>query len=173
MTGEGGGTVREGLIVGGIAAVTVAVFYALFDLLAARGSLYTPSVLGQAVFRGLRSPSALHLPLTPDSAATLWYSALHLALALAIGLTVTGLVSHAERHPSRAGPVAFVVVAGFVVTILAVGWLTRDIRQVLPWWSIVVANALAVVVAGRYLLRRHPGLRGRLVPAGTRRIPQS
>ena len=172
MTGEGR-YVREGLIVGLIAAVSVAVFYALFDLLAARGSLYTPSVLGQAVFRGLRSPSALYLPLTPDSGATLWYSALHLALALAIGLTVTGLVSHAERHPSRAGPVAFVIAAGFVVTILAVGWLTRDMRQVLPWWSIVAANALAVVVAGWYLVRRHPGLPGRLLPAGTRRIPQS
>jgi hypothetical protein len=57
-----------------------------------------------------------------------------------------------------------VLVAGFVVTVLAVGTLTASIRPLLPWWSIVAANAAAVALAGGYLLRRRPGVAHRLVP---------
>jgi hypothetical protein len=47
-------TMREGIVVGLIAYASVAVFYSAFDLLAARGTLYTVDLLGKAVFRGLR-----------------------------------------------------------------------------------------------------------------------
>lgn len=60
--------------------------------------------------------------------------------------------------------VFLVIVAGFVVTILAVGRLTGAMRPVLPWWSIVIANALATVFARWYLVRQRPGLYRRLVP---------
>lgn len=155
---------REGLALGGIASVSVAAFYAAFDLLAARGPLYTVNVLGRALFGELRHPTTLALPLPLDWGAIALYSGLHLLIALAIGLVVAALVAHAERRPSRATAVLLVLVGGFVVTVLAVGFLSAPIRPVLPWWSIVVANALAVVVAGSYLLRRHPGLWRRLVP---------
>ena len=68
------------------------------------------------------------------------------------------LVAQAEGHPSQARAVLFTIVAGFVVTILAVGILTEPMRALLPWWSIVVANVVAVWVAGSYLLRAHPGI---------------
>jgi hypothetical protein len=161
-------TVREGLVVGVIASMTVALFYAAFDLLAARGPLYTPTVLGSAVFRGLRDPSILQLPLAADTAAVMWYSLLHLALSLVIGLIVTGLVADAERTPSHAPMVLFIIVGGFFVTVLAVGYLTRDMRPVLPWWSIVSANLLAVFVASRYVLARHPGIFARMVTVARR-----
>lgn len=35
---------------------------------------------------------------------------------------------------------------------------------VLPWWSIVVANASAVVFGALYLSSRRPGVIGRVVP---------
>jgi hypothetical protein len=47
------------------------------------------------------------------------------------------------------------LVAGGVATILAVGYLTAPLRLLLPWWSIVVANAMAVAVVGADLLRQH------------------
>ncbi len=59
--------VRDGLVVGVIAYVAVAAFYAIFDVLAARGSLYTLDLLGKAVFRGLRDPSVLETPMQPDA----------------------------------------------------------------------------------------------------------
>lgn len=75
-----------------------------------------------------------------------------------IGLIVTSLLTSAEEQPSRRAFVLLILVAGFVVTAAAVGYLTAPMRAVLPWWSIVFANAVAVVLAGIWLVRRRPGL---------------
>ncbi len=157
-------TTRAGLVVGLIAFASVALFYVVFDFLAARGMFYTINLLGRTVFRGLRDPAVLLHPVQLDLTAIFWYNALHLAISLAIGLIVVRLVDHAERHPSQATVVLAVIVTGFVVTILTVGILSNPIRPVLPWWSIVVANALAVLMAAAYLVRQRPGVWGRLVP---------
>ena len=157
-------TVREGLVVGLIAYLAVAAFYAAFDLLAARGTLYTLDLLGKAVFRGLRDPAVLQFPSQPDLAAMVWYNGLHLVISLTIGLIVSELVAQAERRPAQGPLVGLTIVAGFVVTILGLGLLTGPMRPVLPWWSIVVANGLAVLPAGWYLVRKHPGLWRRLMP---------
>jgi hypothetical protein len=156
-------TLRQGLVVGLIAYAAVAVFYAAFDLLAARGSLYTVDLLGKAVFRGLRDPSVLQYPIRPDLGAVFLYNGLHLLFALAIGLVVTRLVEQADRQPSQGPLILLVIVAGFVVTVYAVGALTQPMRPLLPWWSIVAANALATLLAGLYLLRKRPGLPARLL----------
>jgi hypothetical protein len=162
--------IREGLAIGLIAYASVAVFYSMFDFLAARGALFTVNLLGMTVFRGLRDASILMGPVPLDPGAIFLYNALHLVLSLAIGLTVVRLVAQAERHPSQAGLMLLLIVTGFVVTILVVYWLSETIRPVLPWWSIVVANALAVLVSAWYLLRRNPGLRRRFTPVITRAI---
>jgi hypothetical protein len=151
-------TLRDGVIVGLLAYAAVALFYSAFDVLAARGTLHTVDMLGKAVFRGLRDPAVLMFPTQLDPAAIFWYNGLHLVLSLAIGLIVTGLVAEAERHPARAPLIFLLIVAGGVLTVLAVGSLTREMRPVLPWWSIVVANALASAVAAIYLLGRRPEL---------------
>jgi len=155
-------TIRQGLIVGLIGYAAVAAFYAVFDLLAARGPLYTVDLLGKALFRGLRDPAILGLPIPLDASAIVWYNAFHLFVSLLIGLVVTGLVEYSDRHPSRGPVVLLVIGAGFVVTIGVVGMLTVPIRPLLPWWSIVAANALAVLLAGSYLLRARAGVWGRL-----------
>lgn len=148
--------VREGLVVGTIAYAAVAVFYALFDLLAARGPLYTVNQLGRAVFRGARDPASLGLPLPIDASAIVLYTVLHLAVSLAIGLLVVALVAHSRERPARAPMILVVIIAGFVVTIGAVGFATIPLRAVLPWWSIIVANAVAVMLGARYVMRRYP-----------------
>jgi hypothetical protein len=163
---RGSRVTQEGLLVGCVAYASVAVFYAVFDLLAVRGPLYTVNLLGRAVFTGVRDPAVLQFPIPPDLTAIFWYTVLHLVLSLAIGLIVVRLVAHAECHPSQARAVLFTIVAGFVVTILAVGVLTEPMRALLPWWSIVVANASAVVVAGSYLMRAHPGILRKMVTSG-------
>ena len=157
-------TMREGLVVGLIAYAAVAAFYAVFDLLAARGGLYTLDLLGKVFFRGLRDPAVLQLPFQYDVGGMVLYNGLHLLISLAIGFIVTGLVAQAEQRPARAHLVGLTIVMGFVVTIIGVGLLTTEVRPVLPWWSIVVANALAVVLAGSYVVHKHPGLWHRLIP---------
>ena len=156
-------TVREGMVVGLIAYASVAMFYSAFDLLASRGTLYTVNILGMALFRGLRDPAVRQLPIALDVTAIFWYNGFHLLASLAIGLIVTSLVEHAERHPSQVHLVLLTIVAGFVLTVLGIGFLTSPMRPVLPWWSIVLANGLATVLAGWYLVRRRPGLPGRLL----------
>jgi hypothetical protein len=155
-------TIRDGIVVGLIGYAAVALFYSVFDQLAARAPFYTVDLLGRAVFRGLRDPGVLFFPLDRDWGAIFLYNALHLVIALAIGLIVTSLVASAEQHPSRRSLVWFVIIAGFVVTITVIGLLTTPMRPVLPWWSIVVANTLAVLLAGAYLVKRRPGLWRRL-----------
>ncbi len=159
-----GRTIREGLLVGLIAFVSVAAFYAAFDFLAARGPLYTVNLLGQAVFRAQRDAAILQYPIPLDLAAISWYSGLHLVVSLVIGLIVVGLVAQAERYPGPGAKLVLAaIVAGFVITVLAVDRWAAPIRPLLPGWSIVAANILAVVVAGWYLLRAHPGLWRRLI----------
>ena len=147
-------TLREGLVVGLIGYASVAVFYTVFDVLAARGPLHTVDVLGKAVFRGLRDPGVLLFPIEIDASAIFLYNVMHLVIALCIGVIVTRLVAEAEQHPARGRLVLLVLVAGFVFTVAAVGILTMSIRPILPWWSIVAANGLATLLAGWYLVRR-------------------
>ena len=154
---------RDGIVVGLIAYAAVALFYSVFDWLAARGTLYTVDLLGKALFRGARDPSILVYPIPLDLTAIFWYNGFHLVASLAIGLVVTSLLEQAERHPAWAPLVLIGIVVGFILTILGVGLLTMPMRTVLPWWSIVVANALATLLAGAYLLLKHPVLWDRLV----------
>jgi uncharacterized membrane protein (UPF0136 family) len=160
---SGNRTLRDGLVMGLIASVAVAAFYAVFDILAARGRLYTVDLLGKTLFRHLRDPSVLLLPVHPDMRVVLLYNAVHLAISLAIGLTVAGLVGYAEQHRQHARWITGVIIGGFFVTIVVVGMLTAPFRAMLPWWSIVLANALAVLLAGWYLVRCRPGMFGRLL----------
>lgn len=157
-------TVRQGVIVGLIGYFSVAAFYAAFDLIAARGPLYTVNLLGMSVFKGLRDPGVLGVPIHPDTSAIFWYNAFHLAVSIVIGLIVTGLVELAERRPPQARMALFTIIGGFFVTIIVVGLLTSSIRPLLPWWSIVIANAFAVLLAGRYLMWKRPGTWSRLSP---------
>lgn len=157
-------TVRDGIVVGLIGYATVAVFYSLFDLLAARDALHTVNMLGRAVFRGLRDPSVLRFPLSLDSGAIFEYNALHLALALVIGLIVVALVTVGDRSPERRRQVRLVILAGFVATVIVVGALTVPMRPLLPWWSIVAANALSAFFGAVYLLSKRPQLWSRWLP---------
>jgi len=147
-----------------IGYASVAAFYGVFDILAGRGALYTVDLLGKAVFRGLRDPAVLGVPMSIDTTAVILYNALHLFLSLIIGIIVTALVEYSERHPSRSPLVAMVIIGGFAVTIIGVGMMTSSFRSLLPWSSIIMANIIAVFVAGLYLIWKRPAVWGRLSP---------
>jgi hypothetical protein len=157
-------TIRDGIVVGFIAYASVALFYSVFDFLAARGPLYTVDLLGKALFRGLREPSVLMFPIERDPVAIFLYNAFHLGMSLGIGVVIASLVEQVERHPSQGLLVLLMIVGGGVLTVFGVVYLTEALRPVLPWWSIAVANTLAAVCAAPYLLWRRPGLWDRLNP---------
>ncbi|MDP2957299.1 MAG: hypothetical protein Q8N53_12820 [Longimicrobiales bacterium] len=157
-------TLREGLMLGGLAYAAVAVFYAVFDFLAARGPLYTVDLLGKALFRGLRDPSVLQLPIRVDFTAIFIYNALHLVASLAIGWIIARLIERAEHGTRDAYLSLTVIVAGFVVTVVVVHGLTDSIRSLLPTWSILAANGVATLVAGGVLVWKRPEVVGLLLP---------
>jgi amino acid transporter len=150
-------------VVGLFGYASVAALYAVFDFLAGRGTLYTVDLLGKSVFKGLRDTGILGVPIDLDLSVIALYNGLHLLISVLIGLIVVVLVAQSERRPSLSRLVLTIIVAGFVITVLAVGFMTQPIRPLLPWWSIVAANALAVAVAGSYLLRKRPGVWRRLI----------
>ena len=154
-------TIRDGIAVGLIGYASVALFYTIFDVLAARRPLHTVNVLGRAVFRGLRDPAVLQFPVDLDRTAILEYNTLHLTLAMAIGFVVAVLIAFAEQNSAQRRLVQFMIGAGYLLTVAMVGLLTAPMRDLLPWWSIVVANAVAMVLAGAYLLAKHPAFRFR------------
>lgn len=155
--------VREGIIVGLIGFGAVALFYAAFDFLAARGFLFTVNLLGEAVFFGLRDPGVLWTPIAVNLNAVILYTALHLVTSLVIGIFVSWLVVHLEGSPSEVRLAALLIAAGFFVTIFGIGMVSSPIKALLPWWSVVLANALAAMVAGAFLMGRHPGLGRRVL----------
>lgn len=155
--------VRDGVTAGLIAYAAVIVFYTAFDLLAGRGALFTVNLLGLGLFKGVRDPAILQFPITVDTSVVFWYNMVHLVLSLCIGLFVLRLVEQAERRPGRAGLMAGLILTGFAFTIAVVGRITEPFREVLPWWSIVVANTAASACSGYYLLLRRPGLWRRMI----------
>jgi len=149
--------IREGCIAGLIAFAAVAVFYALIDIAAGRGALFTVNLLGQALLGSPVEAAARAGTAAVDAVAVVVYSVLHLAAAIGIGLLVARLVREAELRPMQAQVALLFIVAGFAGTIALVGALTAPLRANLPWWSIIAANSLAVLLAGLVLIRRHPG----------------
>ena len=148
--------IREGCFIGFLAFVTVALFYAAFDLFAARGALYTVNQIGVVMQRGPGEIGAAGGSWPIDLGAIVFYSTLHLVVSLGIGLLVCRLVHEAELRPMQAQVALLFIVAGFAGTVALVGALSAPVREVLPWWSVIASNALAVFVAGTVLLRRHP-----------------
>lgn len=157
-------TLRDGVAMGLIAYVGVAVFYTGFDILAVREPLYTVDLLGKIAFRGVRQVAGEGVPFQPDYAAIFLYNGLHLVLSLSVGLAVAWLVERAQRHRQDAWLCLFALVGGFAAIIVAAGVITAPVRPLLPHWSIVSANAYAGALAGLYLLWRRPGVWRAILP---------
>jgi hypothetical protein len=154
---------REGLMLGLIAFVVVAGFYNAYDLIAARGPFHTVNLLGRSVFHGVRDAAQLAVPIPLDTRVIEGYNAVHLALSLGIGATVMWLVGRADRDRAHRPLMLLLVVGGYVATIAAVAWVSAPIRDVLPLWSIVAANTLAVSAGAGYIEHRRPGIIRRLL----------
>lgn len=150
-------TYREGISVGLIGAIAIAVWFAVLDL--SRGDpLATPIMLGNSIaslFLGGELPS--------PAGAFLGYTIFHFTAFIVLGLGFSWVVNNAERTPS-----AIIGMVGLFVA-FEVGWtgftsvLAEGFGQ-LTWMQVLVANLIASVAMGYYMWRQHPSL-GRRVDA--------
>jgi hypothetical protein len=147
---------QEGMVAGVIGAATVAVWFLILDTLSGR-PLYTPTVLGTALFRhgqGLGAPETL-----PVSIEMVWmFTWVHGLAFAALGGLASWLLGIAERHPSFGFGVLLLFVIfqfGFVAIAMV---LAAPVLHALAWPAIFGANLLAASAMATYFWRRHPRL---------------
>jgi hypothetical protein len=146
---------QEGLIAGLVGAATVAIWFLIIDVIQGR-PLYTPTVLGAALFgrgAGLPAPGA-----GPDLGMVLMFTWVHGLAFVVVGGIVARLLAVAERRPSAGFGILMLFVL-FEFGFIAVAMLfAQPVLRALAWPAIVVANLLAAATMGGYFRLRHPNL---------------
>ena len=147
-------TWREGLIAGVIGASALAFWFFIVDIMSGH-PLYTPTILGQALFSVLGStagdPQFLHVAV---------YTVFHYAVFMLFGVLTAIVVHRSERQPSILALflIAFVMLEmgfyGYTAILSATGVLPGE----LAWYQVAVGNLLAAVAMGTYMYKLHPAL---------------
>jgi hypothetical protein len=148
---------REGVVAGFIGYAAIALFYAALTWLMRGSVLTTARFLGGWL---VTPEAAARVPLAP----VLAFNALHLVVLVLAGLAVSWLVYETERHPDAWFLAFFGGVVGLVIAEVVFLVLTPG-PTMLPWWSVLAANALAALGMGGYLARSHRRLLRRLEAA--------
>ena len=150
MATVGRPVLREGIIAGLIGAAVVAVWFLILDVARGRPFL-APTILGAAVFYGVRTPDGLEPSLLP----VVGYTLIHGLAFVAFGVIAASFIAVSEREP----PVfaAFIILfAAFEVFFLAVVTaFGQSMLGALVWWAILVGNLLASIAMLGYFFRVH------------------
>jgi hypothetical protein len=150
LLGPWPGVAREGLIAGLLGAVTVAVWFLLYDLATGR-PLRTPALLGAVLFDSLRDINALTITVP----AVVKYTVVHGAAFVAFGWAAAGLLALADREP-RLLYAFFMLFCCFEVFFIGlVAALAEWLLEALAWWTILMGNLLAAVAMLAFFFRRH------------------
>jgi hypothetical protein len=149
-----GSWVVEGLVTGLIGYVTVVALFALANLVSGEGAFHTPSLLGSALFYGLRDPAEL----IPGPGPIIAYNGVHILVSLLIGLGAAWMVFQTEKNRPLWYAVFFVFLAGFIYSVVVMGVFAAEIVDLVSWPMIVAANLAAGLTAGGYLWWRHSQL---------------
>jgi len=144
---------NEGLDVGIIGGLAVAVWFLVLDLL--RGHpLQTPSLLGQVVLFGESAPQTGFV-----FGAFLLYTAFHFLVFALIGMGLVAVVHWSVDNPVVRYALLPIFLAFEVIFYGLLEVLSERTNELFPFWAVVGANTLAALCMGFYLWRRHPALR--------------
>ena len=147
----------EGIVAGAIGAVTIAIWFLILDTVNGR-PLYTPTVLGTALFRrgeGLGSPESL--PISFEM--VLLYTWVHGLVFAVIGGVASRLLQLAERNPNLGFGILLLFVVFEFGFLSATTLIEGRILQALAWQAILLGNLLAGAAMAGYFWRRHPNLK--------------
>ena len=154
---------REGVVAGLIGAVTVAVWFFVFD--AIQGApLRTPAVLGRVIGTVVGSqPIPEAHSVAVSIASVLGYTIVHGLAFIVAGLIIALLVEGAERESAMLLALLVFLTAFEVFFLALVVFLARPLLGVLTWWAILIGNVLASVSMLAYFFVWHRRLAGSLV----------
>jgi hypothetical protein len=146
--------IAEGTDVGVIGGLAVAAWFFVLDLIAGH-PFQTPSLLGQVVLFGDKTPDTTHLIF----GSIVVYTAFHFIVFALIGMGLVALVHWGTENPV----VRYALLPVFLVfEVMFYGVLeifSERTNELFPFWAVVSANTLAAICMGLYLWLRHPDLR--------------
>ena len=150
-------TWKQGLVVGIIGAVTVAVWFLILDLVRGR-PLFTPAALGATVFFGVRDLDSVEV----TAAVILGYSAVHLAAFILLGTLVVVIARRARKTPPLilGALLVFVTFQALFMGVVAIAG--EFLLGALAWWGVAIGNILAAVTMGYYVWEKDPALQDAL-----------
>lgn len=146
---------QEGMIAGVIGAAAVALWFLLLDT-AAGHPLYTPSVLGTALFRHSALASPETIPVSLEMVAM--FTWVHVLVFAALGGVASRLLAMVEKNPSWGFGLLLLFVVFEFGFVAAASLLAAPVLRVIPWPSVLGANLLAAAAMTAYFWRRHPNL---------------
>ena len=145
---------QEGIVAGILGGLTVAVWFLVVDLVQGR-PLYTPTVLGTALFgRGVWPATLESVP--PSLEMVAMFTWVHLLAFAVVGVVVSRLIAMAEEHPSLGFGFVLLFVILEACFIAGVMIVAAPVLRALTWPAILVANVLAAAVMTGYFWLRHP-----------------
>jgi hypothetical protein len=145
---------REGLVAGLIGAAAIAAWFLIVDTVAGT-PFYTPSMLGSALFWGLRDPGAVSISFQTVAA----YTMVHVIALVVVGTIAAAIACQVERAPSTLFLAIVLFAAHEFGFYIAVAVLAQPLLGALAWWNVAISNAIAAAGMGYYLWRQHPKLR--------------
>jgi len=146
----------DGVIAGVIGATVIAVWFFIVDLVQGR-PLYTPTVLGTALFGGENGLTGRD-PFHASWETTLMFTWVHGLVFVFIGGIVSLLLGLAERNPNLGFGILLLFVIlefGFVAVAIVVA---EPILGLLAWPAVLVGNVLAASAMAGYFWYRHRGM---------------
>lgn len=150
--------VSRGVVTGLVGAVVVAVWFFFLDIISGT-PLRTPAALASAFLIGASGPAGIVVTFGLVAA----YSVVHVVAFAIAGVVFVALAEQLERAPAMGLLVLLtaIVLDSLVLATIGVGaqWVLGSIG----WWSVVVANLLAVLAMGWQVWRTHPVLQRRLL----------
>jgi len=148
----------RGVVNGLIGAAVVAAWFFVLDV-ASGTPFHTPAALGSALLLGAAGPG--EIVVTFGLVAV--YTVVHVAAFVIAGVVFVALAEQVERVPAMALLVLLtaILLEGLVLATIGVG--AQWVLGTVGWWSVAVANVLAVLAMGWQVWRTYPMLQRRLL----------
>jgi hypothetical protein len=148
---------QEGFVAGTLGAATIAIWFLILDLLKGR-PLFTPTVLGTALFKGMGELAAPE-SLAVSADVVVWFTFVHWLVFVVVGCIASRLLGLAERNAN----IGFGILLLFVVFEFGfIGGATlfaEPVLQALAWPTVLIGNLLAASAMVLYFWRQHPQMR--------------
>jgi hypothetical protein len=145
--------VRNGVVAGLLGAVTVALWFLLFDWSLGR-PFETPALLAAVLLHGA---SGAELPVMTWS-LVLQYTVLHVTAFLFFGIAAAALIVAAEGEAGLVIALLIFLVGFEVFFIALVMFHGPALQAAISWWSILAGNLLATGTMLTYFFFRHRAL---------------